>query len=188
MSARSNGKKAAKRMEEERERNREFQEDQQRISAAFRSQDDPEQGFVRELLDSEDVRVGDTSDLQEATVAKIESMLSKQWLLANLTDAQEHDIRHKLEVMKIKILGSHPPEESTITGKRRAVLFDDPMEELKPLSPQERLLIDELIETVKAMVTRGRGGFERKQMNTSIARSEKPESKEEESGLQSLFG
>lgn len=179
---------AAEQVKKERERNREFKEHQQRVSQAFADQTDPDQGFVRELLDSDDVRVGDTSDLQEATVAKIESMLSKQWLLANLTDAQEHDIRHKLEVMKIKIMGSHPREESTITGKRRAVLYDDPMEELEPLTAQQRLLIDELIETVKAMVTRGRGGFERKQMNTSIARSEKPESEEEESALQGLFG
>jgi hypothetical protein len=83
----------------------------------------------------------------------------------------------------------HPPEESCITGATRAFLYDDEMEELQPLTQQERLVIDEFIETIKAMVTRGRGGFERKQMNTSIAQTEtKKESTQSDSKWQSLFG
>jgi hypothetical protein len=176
-----------KEAQKERERERKHQEDQRRIAAAFNDQGELSAGLIEELLDSDDVRVGDHSDLQEATVGKIQSMLSKQWMLANLTDAQEHDIRFKLEVVKLKILGAHPPENSTITGPTRAFLYDDEMENLKPLSTQERLLIDELIETIKAMCTRGREGFERKQMNTSIARSESEDGEEEESGFKSLW-
>lgn len=174
-------------LKEERERNREFQEDQQRIAQAFNDQGELSLGFIQEILDNDDVRVGDHNDLQDATVAKIQSMLSKQWVLANLTSAQENDARFKLEVIKMKILGGHPNEDSTIRGPTRAFLFDDSMENLEPLSTQERLLVDELIETIKARITRGREGFERKQMNTSIARSEKPEKEESKGGFKSLF-
>lgn len=180
---------SAKEVQQERERQRQFQEEQQLTQQAFNKQGELSRDFIERSLDTGDVRVGDSSDLQEVTVAKLQSMLSKQWILSNLTDAQEHDIRFKLEVMKLKIHGSHPPDESCITGPTRAYLYDDPMENLQPLTQQERLLIDEVIETVKAMVTRGRGGFERKQMNTSIAQTESHQKKEGENGSKlGLFG
>jgi hypothetical protein len=128
--------------------------------------------------------------LQDATVAKINNLLSRDWVVSNLTDAQEHDIRMKLEVVKLKVLGMHPPGQSHNTGKLRAFLLDDQDARLKPLTPEERILIDELFETIKARITRGRGGFERELMRTNIARSETAVDEEdsEAGGLRGLFG
>lgn len=170
----------------ERKRERQHQREQQTLQQAFNQNGQMSKNFIAELLDKDDLQ---TDGLQEVTVSKIQNLLSRDWVLGNLTDAQEHDIRFKLEVMKYKILGMHPPEESVITGKTRAFLFDDEMEELLPLTQQERFLIDELIETLKARATRGRQGFERKQMNTNIAetRTQKDNQEEKSGGLRGLF-
>jgi hypothetical protein len=109
-------------------------------------------------------------------------------VLANLTDAQEHDKRFWLEVQKIKVKGAHPPEDSAITGPALAFFSNDEMEELKPLTQQERLLIDDFFETMKDRATRGRGGFERKQINTNISRAETDDEGDDRDGKRGLFG
>ena len=177
--------------EQQREKQQEMKKDLQREQGALReafNQDGRMSGdFIRELLSDDDMSVGDGTELQTRTVAKIQNMLSRDWVLGNLTEAQEHDIRYKLEVMKLKVIGMHPPEESVVTGKVRAFLMDDPGEELQPLSQQQRVLIDELFETLKARLTRGREGFERQQMNTNIARTETGSDDDDESGGVGLF-
>lgn len=180
---------SAKEAQKEREREREFQEKQEVMRNAFNASGDMKRDFINELLKQDELKTGGAGDLQEVTVAKVQNMLSRDWVLANMTSAQEHDIRFKLEVMKYKVLGMHPPEESAITGPVRAFIFDDPMEELKPLTQQERLLIDDLFETLKARLTRGREGFERRQMNTNIAETHTRNDSEDKKagGLKGLF-
>ena len=136
------------------------------------------------------IGVDDLEDrLQQGTILKIQAMLNKEWVLAHLTDAEAHDARFWLDVMRIKILGEHPPEESAIRGPLRAYLFDEQMEGLWPLTAAERNTINQLIETLKARVTRGRGGFERKQMNTSYAAALRDRGEKEEKGrLRGLIG
>lgn len=170
------------------ERQQEIQEQQTALQAAMQSGDGG-RGLVKELISSEGIEVGDGRQLQSRTVAKLENMTSRDWVLGNHTPAQEHEIRFKLEVMRLKILGMHPPEEG-VSGAERAFLMDDESEQLDPLSQQERLLIDELIDTLKSRVGRGRGGFEREQQNTEIARAEtgSDEEVDSSSGWGGLFG
>lgn len=171
---RRNGKRqkqALKQRQQEREEQRQFEREQRSLQEAFREDGKMSENYIEELLDNSELVVGGTDDLQEVTVAKIQSLLSRDVVLGNHTEAQEHDIRWKLEVMRIKITGMHPPEDSCVTGATRAFLFDDEMEELQPLTQQERMLVDDLIEALKARITRSREGFERQQMNTSIAES-----------------
>lgn len=172
----------------EREREREHEQKQRSLQNAFNQDGGLDRNFIDELLKSDDLTTGEADDLQEVTVAKIQNMLSRDWVLANLTSAQEHDIRYKLEVIKHKVYGMHPPQESAITGKTRAFLYDDAMEELQPLSPQERVLIDDLFESLKGRITRGRDGFERKQMNTNIAETKTHRGDDDSGGgLSGLF-
>ena len=188
MSTRTNGRQqreALKRQQEERERQREFQREQQRVQQAFNNQGQLSRGWLQEILDTDDLE----SRLQEQMVVKIQQMLNRQWILANLTDAETHDRIYKLEVMKLKILGQSPPSESPIQGPIRAHLRNDETENIYSLTAAERNAIDQVIETLKNMVTRSRGGFEREQINTNIARTEsQQESKDENSGgLTGLF-
>lgn len=170
----------------EREREREFQREQQFLTQAFNQQGELDRGWMREILDTEDLE----KHLQKHTITKIQALLNKDWVLANLTDAETHDRKHKLKVMEIKILGQHPPSESAIVGPVRAFLYDDPTEDLWPLTAQERQTIDQIITTLQNRVTRSRGGFERKQQQTSIARTESERNSSDDNGgrLKGLFG
>lgn len=168
--------------EEERRKKKKDRREQTEIQQAFQSQGSPEGSVIRELLSDDDITRGGPEDLQEVTISKIENLLGQDVLLANLTKAQENDLRYKLEVIRYKVLGSHPPSESEIQGPIRAYLWDDEMEDLNALTQQERLIIDDLFETIKARVTRGREGFERKQQNTSIALSESGGEETKDSG------
>lgn len=168
--------------EEERRKKKKDRREQTEIQQAFQAQGSPEGSVIRELLSDDDITRGGPEDLQEVTISKIENLLGQDVLLANLTKAQENDLRYKLEVIRYKVLGSHPPSESEMQGPIRAYLWDDEMEDLNALTQQERLIIDDLFETLKARVTRGREGFERKQQNTSIALSESGGEENKDSG------
>jgi hypothetical protein len=160
----------------------------QELQRAFAGETEDGKAFIDQLISSQDLKGGHAEELQEETVAKIRNLLSRDWVVANLSGAQEHEIRHRIEVLKIKVLGMHPPPESYNTGKMRAFLLDDEDAKLEPLADEHRILIDELFETVKARITRGRDGFERELMRTNIARSETAVDEQDEQGSSGLFG
>jgi hypothetical protein len=181
---------SAETVKQERERQREFQRDlkreQQAMQEAFNADGQLSRGWMREILDTDDLE----DRLQKHTIHKIQGMLNKQWMLSNLTEAETHDVKFKLEVMKYKIYGEHPPPESGIVGPLRAFLYDDEREDLAPLTSQERNTIDQIIISLQNMVRRSRGGFERKQINTDIARTESDDMTEEDGSgaISGLFG
>lgn len=156
------------------------------LQNALNSQGDVSEGLIQELVSDSDIDIGEGEHEQTRTVAKLQNLLARDWVLSNLTEAQEHDARYKLEVLRVKITGIHPPEGG-ITGPTRAFLMDNPEEELEPLTQQERLLIDELIETLKTRFARSRGGFEREQQNTDIARTETGDTGEDDATSWGLF-
>jgi hypothetical protein len=158
------------------------------LRQAFNAEPEDGKAFIDQLISSQDLEGGRPEALQDQTVSKIRNLLSRDWVVANLTDAQEHEIRHRLEVLKLKVLGMHPPPESYNAGELRAFLLDDEDERLRPLTDEERVLIDELFETVKARITRGRGGFERELMRTNIARSETAVDEDTEQSSGGIFG
>lgn len=162
-----------------RQQEREFKQEkeQQKLQRAFNQQGNLSTDWMEDLLGTDDL----TDGLQENTVKKIQGMLNKQMIIANLTEAETHDRKYKLEVMKHKIFSEHPPQESRVTGKMRAFLYDDPQEALRPLTAHERNQIDQIITALQNMITRSRGGFERKQQQTSIAKTEQESEKRQES-------
>lgn len=169
---------SADEIREERETQREFKREQQTLQQAFNSTGELSRGWMQEMLGTEDLE----NQLQRHTIKKIQAMLNKQWVVSNLTEAETHDRIYKLEVMKYKIMGDHPPEESAVRGPVRAFLFNDELAELRPLTAQERNAIDQVIEGLKNMVTRSREGFERQQINTNIARTETESNSEDDGG------
>jgi len=130
------------------------------LRKAFNDDGQLSRGWMREILDVEDLE----QQLQPQMIEKIQGLINKQWMLANLTDAETHDRIYKLDVMKIKLYGEAPPEESELVGPIRAVVYDDPGEDIMPLTSAERNTIDQIIMTLQNMTTRSRGGFEREQI------------------------
>jgi len=180
----SGGGKGKDDVMQERRRQRDFQKKQQLVQQAFNQEGELKKSWMEQVLDVDELE----KKLQENTIQHIQAMVNKQWVLGNLTDAEAHDRVYKLEVMKLKILGAHPPAESLVQGKVRAFLYDDKYEQMEALTPRERNSIDQIITTLQTMVTRSRGGFERKQINTSIAVSETGEEQQDDSdGWGGLF-
>lgn len=187
--ASTNGKaqKIAEERQHQRKHQKEMAHEQGALQEAFNSEGQLGEAFIREIVSNDDLEPGTPEGLQDETITKIQNLISRDWVLANLTEAQEHDARWKLEALKLRIYGMHPPQQSYFTGDARAFLMDDKSEALNPLTQQERVLIDEFLETVKARFTRGRGGFEREQMNTNIARTETGGEEESNNGGWGLF-
>lgn len=185
MSQARDQRQAIERQQQEREKQREFQREQRLAQEAFNQQGNLSRGWLREILDTDDLE----NRLQEQMVIKIQQMLNRQWILANLTDAETHDRIHKLKVIKLKILGEAPPQESVVQGELRAWLYGDAEERIYALTAKERNSIDQIITTLQNMVTRSRGGFEREQINTNIARTENQSESDDDNsgGLSGLF-
>jgi hypothetical protein len=182
-------KQALERQQQERERQREFQADQQReqqaLQQAFNQNGNLDRGWMREILETDDLE----QYLNSYEIDKVRALINKQWVLANLSEAQTHDRWHKLDVMKLKVYGSFPPGETPIQGPARAFLLDDETEVLSSLTAEQRAVIDQIFTSLQNMVTRSTEGFERKQTNTSIARTETEQNSEDDGGdgLRGLF-
>lgn len=182
--------KALKQKQEERERQREHQREQQReqvrLQQAFNQQGDVKKSWIEDILDTHNLE----DRLDKVEIRKVRGVINRQLMLSNLTEAEVHDAVYKLEVMKYKIFGEFPPEESAIQGPIRAFLRDDENENLTALTGEQRNAIDQIIMSLQQLVRRSREGFEREQINTSIARSESSSEKEgdDDSGGLGLFG
>lgn len=183
MSARQ-ARAVAERQEAERERQRDFEERQRLTQQAFNAEGDMRRSWMRDVLDVDDLE----EKLQPATVKKVRGLLNKQWLLANLNDGQAHDRWYELEVMNLKVLGQHPPPESSIVGPMRAFLFDDESEGLWALTSQERTAIRQIVMSVQNMSTRSRNQSERRLITTSIARTERESDGQREKGSRFRLG
>jgi len=178
MSQRKTAKRERRRREKRREEERDEKKEQRRLQEAFNQQGQLDKGWMKEILNTDDLE----NHLDQFELNKVRALINRQWVLAHLSEAQTHDRWYKLGVMKYKILCSFPPDESAIQGDVRAFLFDDEYEKLTALTTEQRNAIDQIILSLQNMVTRSTGGFERKQINTNIARTEREDSDQDDSG------
>jgi len=172
-----------RRREKQREKERAEEREERRLQEAFNANGELDKGWMKEILNTDDLE----SHLDPFELNKVRALINRQWVLANLTDAQVHDRWYKLEVMKLKIFGEFPPSESAIQGPMRAFLFDDEMEQLTALTAEQRNAIDQIIASLQNMLTRSKEGFERKQINTNIARTEREQTENDGKGKLGLF-
>lgn len=171
-------KRERERQRKQREKERAEEKEQRRLQQAFNAEGQLDKGWMKEILNTDDLE----QHLDEYMLAKVRALINRQWVLSNLTEAQAHDRWYKLEVLKYKIYGEFPPDESAIQGPARAFLYDDEMEQLTSLTAEERNVIDQILLSLQNMVMRSKDGFERKQINTNIARTEREQTENEESG------
>jgi len=170
--------KEMQRRQKQREKERADEKEQRRLQQAFNQQGELDRGWMKEILNTDDLE----KHLDQFELNKVRAMINRQWVLANLSEAQTHDRWYKLEEKMYKIYGSFPPDESAIQGEVRAFLYDDEYECLTSLTAEQRNAIDQIILSLQNMVTRSTDGFERKQINTNIARTEREDSEGDDNG------
>jgi len=111
------------------------------------------------------------SDLDADSRNLLENLVSKDFIFANLTDAEVTELKYKLLLKRKKFYAMHPAETSLIQGQLRAYVYDDPGNTLTPLTQQEKLIVDQFFEGVFTRVTRARGMAQQEILQTQIQQS-----------------
>lgn len=161
-----------KSQDELREEQREDQLHQMNLSTA-EAERPMDRSYIHEMTDH---------NLQDPTVDMLGNMLDQDFLLGNLTDAEVHEYRWLARVMVLEIKSLHPAEESALTGRIRAVAFDDKDNAIDPLSERELAIVEQFIMGVIARATRGRGGWQQEMFNKTISASETRQVSDDDDG------
>lgn len=120
--------------------------------------------------------------LQDPTKDMLQNLLSQDFLLGNLQEAEIHEYRWLARVMLLEIESLHPNEDSLFQGKIRAAAFDDKNQQLDPLSPREKAIVEQFVMGVIARASRGRDGWQQEMFNKTISASEKRDVSDDDNG------
>lgn len=115
-------------------------------------------------------------DLETGTQQMLINLLSRNLPLANLSGAEAHEVKWRLEYTFLRVIGMHPAEGSLWTGEFVQEASGGSDWALRPLSQPEVQEIQSLIDQIWMRATRGRNGFQWDKLNESIsvARTEDP--------------
>jgi len=163
----SNGKQQ---QEHRREQSR---ESDHRANLSGAPNDDVNPDYVEQML---------RSDLDRGTVDMLENLLSPDWVLSKMSDAEIHEMRWLARTMSDEVDSMHPPEDSIWTGEIRQYAADDERQKLTPLNNAERLTIFEFVQGFIARVARSKEGFQQENFKKQIRKSEREDKTESESG------
>lgn len=122
------------------------------------------------------------TELNDATVSMLANMLSRDWVLANMSDAEVNETRWLSRVMLLRVESLHPGPDSVWTGEFRKFCADNEQQALEPLTSAQRTEIFELIQGVIARATRSRDGWQQDKLNESISVSERRDNSEPDDG------
>jgi hypothetical protein len=132
-----------------------------------------DKAYINEMTDHQ---------LQEPTVGLLSNLLDRNFMLANFTEAEIHEYRWLARVARLHVESLHPPKDGIFQGKVRAIAYDDPDENIKALSAQEKAIIRQFLMAVIARATRGRDGWQQEMFNKSIQASETREISDDDDG------
>lgn len=111
-------------------------------------------------------------DLSDAAAGSLSELLTKDFVLGNLDEAEVHEIKWMARQMRLELEDIHPHPESVWQGEFGQFFF----EKDKPMPSQsdlDKLQMEQLLLDVSARAARGRDGFATRQLNTSINVSER---------------
>lgn len=146
-------------------------------NAAGGSEFSRDREYLRELTEHE---------LDEHTLKLMSNMFSQDFVLANLTDAGENEVKWLARNVAMKIKRMHPPSESVISGESRKVFNDDPSDALKPLSPHQENLVDQAVLEFFVRLSRSRDGWQQDEISKQI-RVSRTEDESDDDGRRSWF-
>lgn len=167
-----------KAQQEERERQRKHDLHSNNISSASSAKEGFEQQKA-EFLD----RLTDTG-MSDAATNILDNMFTQNWVLGNISGAEKHEVKMRLQTMFLKIKAMFPPEESDLQGAYRAFLYDDRDENINALTDKQQIIISQAIIALSTVVvSRSEGGFQQDKFVEQISVSEVRNPEEEKDGL-----
>lgn len=154
------------------EENRRNQDHGAAVNQAF-ADDDDDTEYIREVTDTE---------LQHQTVEMLDNMLSKDFVLSNMSDAEVHEQRWIARIVKLMVETQHPHDDSLWQGRFRQVASDRADGHLNTLSEAEKTEILEVVQGFIARVARSREGWQQEEISKSYAVSERRENDADDGG------
>jgi len=140
------------------------QEDLANIQAAEQGAD-PSTAYVETILESE---------LQDPTKEMLLNLLSRDWVLSQMNEAEVHEQRWLARVMADEIYAMHPAEDSIWQGAIRAYASDDPKQDIESLSSAEKTQIFQFIQGFISRVLRSRDGMQQETFRKNVRESRRP--------------
>lgn len=109
------------------------------------------------------------TDISEGSKDVLRNLISKDLVLAYLTEAEVNEVKWHIRIVKEIYLAMHPPQDCEVVGADRAAINDDSEDNLRPLSEKERVNIETFFMTVQTRVTRARNMKQQEMNRTQIA-------------------
>lgn len=156
----------------EREEQRKHSDHQTAQQRAFQDDGKANPEMLRELTNTQ---------LDDETEKLLANVLSKDFVLGNLNDAEKDEIKWLLRNVHKRIASMHPPQRSFVKGKRRS-FFLRSRYELKPLDDAQEEAIWQAILGVFVRVSRSVDGWQQDKMLDSIAVTERREVSDDDNG------
>lgn len=120
--------------------------------------------------------------LDDATVGMLRNMTSPDFILSNLENAEITEIKKLRRITYKKVVAAHPHPDAIMQGDLREQVYDDG-DALKPLSQNQKVLIDQYIRGAFARLARSRDGFQQEQFGKTISASERKDSDSDDGGM-----
>jgi len=120
--------------------------------------------------------------IPEDTVFHLRSLLSRDFVLANLSAAEVNEMRWLARNLALRIFALHPSKDSHLTGEFRKFVLDEPNQGLKPLTDSQRAKIHSFIMAYIARVSRSKGGWQQEELSRQYQVSELHTDDSEEDG------
>jgi hypothetical protein len=108
----------------------------------------------------------------EDTVFHLRSLLSRDFVLSNLSEAEVHEMRWLARNLALRVFAIHPSKKSHMTGSYRQWVFDEPNQGLTPLSDGQRAKIRSFILAYIARVSRSKAGWQQEELSRQYQVSE----------------
>lgn len=137
---------------------------------------------VEEDVDEDYVSLVTESELQQGTAEMLRNLLSRDWVLSKMSDAEVHEMRWLARTIADEVEAMHPPEDSIWQGDLRMYASGDPKQQLEPLSSTQKTEIFQLIQGFIARVARSKEGFQQETFKKQIRKSEREDRSEDEDG------
>lgn len=169
-------------VKEERERERQSKLEQQAHAAQLDGMfEGTDVEYLREMVKSQ---------LDPGTVQVLDNLISPDFVLSNMREADLTEFKYLLEVKVQRVFERHPPMGG-IAGKERAYYYDDPKDNLSPLRSQDRDVIRSYKDGIWQRARRSKGGWQQDKFGETTSRVETVDNGGEESSggrLRGLFG
>lgn len=124
-------------------------------------------GFRKDVL-----RYLAQTDIPSVSKQKFRSLLSRDWVFANLSNADYNELKWELRHLKHLFYDMHPAQDCLVVGDIRAAINDDPRDTLKPLSEDDKREVEQLFRAVRLRLTRSKGMRQQSIIQTNISQTE----------------